>query len=77
MEIDHIIPRSQGGKNRYDNLRLFHRHCHDTKTSRDTLPTILSGVYDKHQGIKEPDEPKGSHPFLKSSGVVTHSTDFN
>jgi RNA-directed DNA polymerase len=35
LEIDHIIPRSQGGKDEYSNLQLLHRHCHDTKTVRD------------------------------------------
>jgi RNA-directed DNA polymerase len=35
MEIDHIIPKSKGGKDRYSNWQLLHRHCHDTKTARD------------------------------------------
>lgn len=35
MEIDHKIPRSQGGKNEYRNLQLLHRHCHDVKTALD------------------------------------------
>jgi RNA-directed DNA polymerase len=35
MEIDHIIPKSKGGKDKYDNWQLLHRHCHDTKTTRD------------------------------------------
>lgn len=30
LEIDHIIPKSSGGKDVYNNLRLLHRHCHDT-----------------------------------------------
>ena len=34
-EVDHIIPKSLGGNNRYDNLQLLHRHCHDTKTVSD------------------------------------------
>ena len=38
MEIDHIIPKSKGGKNGYDNLQLLHRHCHDLKT-------VLDGSY--------------------------------
>jgi RNA-directed DNA polymerase len=33
MEVDHIIPKAQGGKDQYVNLQLLHRHCHDTKTS--------------------------------------------
>ena len=35
MEVDHIIPTSLGGKDRYSNLQLLHRHCHDFKTARD------------------------------------------
>jgi RNA-directed DNA polymerase len=35
IEVDHIIPRSQGGKSEYKNLQLLHRHCHDKKTASD------------------------------------------
>lgn len=35
LEVDHIIPRTKGGKDTYQNLQLLHRHCHDTKTSID------------------------------------------
>jgi len=35
MEVDHKIPKSQGGKDKYDNWQLLHRHCHDTKTAND------------------------------------------
>ena len=35
MEIDHIIPRTRGGKDEYKNLQLLHRHCHDEKTAID------------------------------------------
>ncbi|MEG4229284.1 group II intron reverse transcriptase/maturase [Microcoleus sp. N9_B2] len=35
MEADHRIPKSQGGKDSYDNWQLLHRHCHDTKTASD------------------------------------------
>lgn len=34
-EVDHITPRSQGGKDEYQNLQLLHRHCHDTKTAQE------------------------------------------
>jgi len=37
IEIDHIIPISQGGKDEYKNLQALHRHCHDTKTNHDRL----------------------------------------
>ena len=35
LEVDHIIPKSKGGKDTYSNLQLLHRHCHDTKTTQD------------------------------------------
>ncbi|BAZ36735.1 reverse transcriptase [Calothrix sp. NIES-4101] len=43
MEIDHIIPKSQGGKDEYKNWQLLHRHCHDTKTAEDSSPGTQSG----------------------------------
>ncbi len=35
LEVDHIIPRTIGGKDEYKNLQLLHRHCHDEKTALD------------------------------------------
>lgn len=35
VEVDHDKPKSLGGKDTYDNLRLLHKHCHDTKTAKD------------------------------------------
>jgi RNA-directed DNA polymerase len=43
MEVDHIIPKSKGGKDEYKNLQLLHRHCHDTKTASDGSPGTKSG----------------------------------
>ncbi|HEY9691705.1 MAG TPA: group II intron reverse transcriptase/maturase [Oculatellaceae cyanobacterium] len=43
MEVDHIIPRSKGGKNEYKNLQLLHRHCHDKKTASDGSLGTKSG----------------------------------
>ena len=43
MEIDHRIPKSQGGKDSYDNWQLLHRHCHDTKTTTDGSSGTKSG----------------------------------
>ncbi len=43
MEIDHIIPKSQGGKDEYKNWQLLHRHCHDTKTVLDSSTGTQSG----------------------------------
>jgi RNA-directed DNA polymerase len=35
LEVDHIIPKSFGGKDSYKNWQLLHRHCHDEKTRND------------------------------------------
>ncbi|MEG4812834.1 group II intron maturase-specific domain-containing protein, partial [Microcoleus sp. F8-D3] len=43
LEVDHKIPKSQGGKDIYDNLQLLHRHCHDTKTANDGSLGTKSG----------------------------------
>jgi RNA-directed DNA polymerase len=35
MEVDHIKPKALGGKDRYNNLQLIHKHCHIRKTRTD------------------------------------------
>ncbi|WP_375510054.1 group II intron reverse transcriptase/maturase [uncultured Nostoc sp.] len=35
LEIDHIAPKSLGGKDEYKNLQILHKHCHDEKTTED------------------------------------------
>lgn len=35
MEVDHTIPRSKGGLDKYSNLQLLHRQCHTNKTAKD------------------------------------------
>jgi RNA-directed DNA polymerase len=35
LEVDHIIPKSEGGKDQYKNYQLLHRHCHHEKTAED------------------------------------------
>ncbi|AMW29721.1 group II intron reverse transcriptase/maturase [Arthrospira platensis] len=42
LEVDHIVPRSQGGKNEHKNLQLLHRHCHDDKTALDEERLLYS-----------------------------------
>ena len=37
IEVDHIIPKSKGGKDTYNNLQALHRHCHDVKSKNDYL----------------------------------------
>ncbi|MEC4819183.1 MAG: HNH endonuclease signature motif containing protein [Scytonema sp. PMC 1069.18] len=62
LEIDHVKPRSKGGKDTKDNFQLLHRHCHDTKTANDDKAE--RGVYDKDQIIEEPCEVKISRTVL-------------
>lgn len=35
LEVDHIISIAKGGEDKYMNLQVLHRHCHDIKTSYD------------------------------------------
>ncbi|NES80233.1 MAG: group II intron reverse transcriptase/maturase [Moorea sp. SIO2B7] len=60
-EIDHILPKSQGGKEKYSNLQLLHRHCHDRKTTRNF------SANDNSQVTEEPCEVKVSRTVLKTS----------
>lgn len=62
LEIDHILPASQNGKDGKDNWQLLHGHCHDSKTAKEKL-----GTHNKSQTIEEPDELKGSRPVLEPS----------
>lgn len=65
MEIDHIIPKSKGGKNTLDNLQLLHRHCHDSKTAMDLKADRCFNEND--YPIEERNEVKVSRSVLKTS----------
>jgi len=39
LEVDHIVPKAEGGKDQYKNLQLLHRHCHHKKTAEDKSST--------------------------------------
>ena len=65
-EIDHILPKSQGGKDCYANWQLLHRHCHDEKTARD--PWAVRGAHDRSPSAEEPDVEKSTCPVLEPSG---------
>jgi len=63
-EVDHVLPKSLGGKDWYSNLQLLHDYCHHAKSETDgsregrTLWDIET---------EEPDEAKVSRPVLKTS----------
>jgi RNA-directed DNA polymerase len=64
IEVDHVTPISQGGKRRFDNLQLLHRHCHRRKTAQEQS---RGGTIDRCHVAEEPCEPKGSRTVLKPS----------
>ena len=66
-EIDHIIPTSLGGLDRYENLQLLHAHCHDQKTASDGSLAHASLTTD--QTIEEPCEAKVSCTVLQTGGA--------
>jgi len=40
IEVDHIIPRSKGGPDKYSNLQALHKHCHIQKSRKDLSVSI-------------------------------------
>ncbi|HEY9690603.1 MAG TPA: group II intron reverse transcriptase/maturase [Oculatellaceae cyanobacterium] len=82
IEVDHIIPKSQGGKNEYKNMQLLHRHCHDKKTASDGSRGTKSGcnsakpkpllgdrgINDNDLITEEPCDAKVSSTVLETSG---------
>lgn len=62
MKVDHIIPRSQGGLDNYNNLQILHQQCHVNKTAIDLgkSKTLTGSI------LQEPDEGKLSRPVLKT-----------
>jgi RNA-directed DNA polymerase len=64
LEIDHIIPKSKGGKDMYNNLQVLHRHCHDEKTAKDGS---LNRTHDRGFIGEQPYEVKILSTVLKTS----------
>jgi RNA-directed DNA polymerase len=60
VEVDHIKPRVEGGKDTYENLQLLHRHCHQVKSAIERKTRIN----DNDWITEEPDEAKASRPVL-------------
>jgi RNA-directed DNA polymerase len=67
IEVDHIIPKSKGGKDKYDNWQLLHRHCHDTKTVADSS----SGNKSNCNSVKPKPPVKSEHWFWQDDMLVT------
>jgi RNA-directed DNA polymerase len=61
--VDHIVPKSQGGTDAMNNLQLLHKHCHQRKHKKSR-----EGVDDNYQTTEEPDARKPARPVLKPSG---------
>lgn len=70
MEVDHILPISQGGKDVYRNLQLLHRQCHVNKTKVDLSKTTLNLKSDARKLLQELDEGKLSRPDRKTRGRI-------
>ena len=64
-ELDHRIPRTQGGADQYDNWQLLHGHCHDRKTAEDN--SYAATPLTTGQTIEEPDAGKLACPVLQTS----------
>jgi RNA-directed DNA polymerase len=60
--VDHVIPKTPGGRRRLDNLHLLHRHCHRRKTAHEQS---RGGTSDKRHVVEEPDDAKASRPVVK------------
>jgi len=43
--IDHIVPKSKGGQNQLDNLRLTHSKCNVIKDNKFTIKDKLKIVF--------------------------------
>jgi RNA-directed DNA polymerase len=53
MEVDHIIPKSKGGKEEYKNYQLLHRHCHDNKTRIDRNYSVIYSLSEEFQWVED------------------------
>jgi RNA-directed DNA polymerase len=59
IEVDHKIPKRDGGTDKFDNLQPLHRHCHDVKTTRD-----MAYVSNPEQGT----ESEGIESYANEAG---------
>ncbi len=64
-EVDHFIPKIDGGKDTYNNLQLLHLHCHHIKTGKENQARYAKTQCS--QVIEEPCEVKVSCTVLEQS----------
>lgn len=64
IEVDHIIPRKNGGTDQFENLQPLHRHCHDVKSARD-IDSRVVGADDNSRIVEEPCAVKVASTVLK------------
>ena len=63
LDVDHITPKIDGGKNEIKNLQLLHRHCHHEKTGLENQQRYAKTLQCS-QVIEEPYEVKVSSTVL-------------
>ena len=68
LQLDHIIPTAQGGRNGYINWQLLHAHCHHHKTAQENKRPYSGSTCDKSQTTEERSDAKVSRSVLKPSG---------
>ena len=61
-EKDHIISRNNDGTDKYNNLQLLHRHCHDKKTAQEAV-----GIKRARRKSKPPKPKKGNEVCMTST----------
>lgn len=61
-EVDHVLPKIDGGKDTYNNLQLLHLHCHHSKTGKENQARYANTQCS--QVAEEPYEVKVSRTVL-------------
>jgi RNA-directed DNA polymerase len=65
-EVDHIVPKAEGGKDDDTNVQLLHRHCHHEKSAEDRQRQMEM----KEQKKAQKKNNKGSSPETKHRSAV-------
>lgn len=64
LEVDHIIPRSDGGQDGYHNWQLLHRHCHHQKSAQEAKARRARSTDNNSQLAEERSEARVSRSVL-------------